>query len=119
MIRATILAATLSSLLALGAQAQMQGAGQGGPGMQGGPGGGPHHGPPPEAIEACSGKTSGATCSFMGREGHQVSGTCFSPPPKGDGSSGAKPADAPKGPPPMACRPEQRGGPGPEGKGGK
>jgi hypothetical protein len=40
-----------------------------------GPGGRPH-GPPPEAIAACSGKAAGATVSFTGRRGDTLTGTC-------------------------------------------
>ena len=35
-----------------------------------------HRGPPPEAIEACSGKASGDVCSFTGRRGEDLEGTC-------------------------------------------
>jgi hypothetical protein len=37
----------------------------------------PHYGPPPEALEACSGQTEGASCQFEGRR-RTVSGTCQS-----------------------------------------
>ena len=47
----------------------------------GGPGRGGHRAPPPEALAACQGKSSGAACSFTGRRGDSVSGTCFSPDP--------------------------------------
>lgn len=40
-----------------------------------GPGGGR---PPREAVDACEGKSSGAACSFEGRDGSS-SGTCQSP----------------------------------------
>lgn len=95
MIHARILAATLFGALALAVQAQPQGGGAGEP----------RKGPPPEAVEACSGKAAGAACSFMGREGRQVSGTCFSPPPKGDAPQGQSGPQS-KGAPHMACRPE-------------
>jgi hypothetical protein len=36
--------------------------------------------PPQQAINACSGKTSNATCSFTGGRGETVSGTCQTPP---------------------------------------
>jgi len=42
--------------------------------MQGG-----RMGPPPEAREACSGKSQGAACSFQAPHG-QMSGTCGTPP---------------------------------------
>jgi hypothetical protein len=48
------------------------------PGM--GPGSGQHpHGPPTQAIAACKDRSSGASCSFVGRENQTLSGTCFSP----------------------------------------
>ena len=34
-------------------------------------------GPPQEAINACSGKSEGNTCSFCGRIDEQLNGTCF------------------------------------------
>lgn len=46
------------------------------------------HGPPPEAIEACSGSSADAACSFTGRRGETLSGSCF------------------EGPQGLACRPE-------------
>jgi hypothetical protein len=71
------------------------------------------HGPPPEAIAACSGKASGATCSFVGRQGEQLTGTCFSPPPRGQqGQQGAAPTGSNasnQGARPMACRPPRKG----------
>ena len=57
-----------------------------------------HQGPPPQAIAACQGKTSGAPCSFVGRRNNQLTGTCFTPPPRPG-----------KAEPPMACRPERDG----------
>ncbi len=50
--------------------------------------GGRPHGPPPEAIEACSNANANDSCSFEGRRGEALSGTC---------------ADSPQG---LACRPE-------------
>ena len=73
---------------------------KGGPGRDGGKGdgkgndkGGGMGGPPPEALDACRGKASGSACSFTGRRGEPLNGSCFSPP------VGAA----------LACRPE--GGP--------
>lgn len=43
--------------------------------QQGGRGGGPQGGPPPEAIEACSGKQDGKSCEFQTPHG-KPSGTC-------------------------------------------
>jgi hypothetical protein len=37
-------------------------------------------GPPPEAIEACSGKAEGDECRFTGRRGDNINGTCLNPP---------------------------------------
>ena len=51
--------------------------------------------PPPEAIDSCADKSSGDACSFEGREGETLSGTCFSP------SSDL----------PLACRPPHPPGP--------
>jgi hypothetical protein len=56
------------------------------PGPQ--PGGGEHHGPPPEAIAACKALKLSQPCSFTSPRGVE-SGTCFQP-------------DASK---PLACRP--------------
>ena len=44
---------------------------QAAPGDRGG-----HRGPPPEAIEACSGKSENDTCSFSGPRG-TVEGSCI------------------------------------------
>ena len=56
----------------------------------------PGKGPPPEALDACRGKSNGAACYFTGRQNEALSGSCFTPP------------DASGQP---ACRPD-RGGPG-------
>ena len=47
-------------------------------GREGGQGRGPggRRGPPPEAIDACSGKASGDACSFTGRRNEALEGTC-------------------------------------------
>jgi uncharacterized protein YdeI (BOF family) len=37
------------------------------------------HRPPKEAVDACQSSSSGASCSFSGREGKQMTGTCWSP----------------------------------------
>lgn len=37
---------------------------------------GDQHGPPPEAIEACQGKSEGDSVSFSGRGGDSVTATC-------------------------------------------
>lgn len=41
---------------------------------EGGPRG--HRGPPPEAIEACAAVHEGAACSFSGRFGETLHGSC-------------------------------------------
>lgn len=33
-------------------------------------------GPPPEAIEACASASAGGSCSFTGRRGETLKGTC-------------------------------------------
>ncbi len=37
------------------------------------------HGPPQEAIDACSALTAGDTCTFVGRDEEELTGTCFAP----------------------------------------
>jgi hypothetical protein len=51
-----------------------------------------HRGPPEVALEACSNSVQGDPCSFEGRRGNTVEGTCEAPDEK-----------------PLACKPE--GGP--------
>ena len=51
-----------------------------------------HRGPPEAALEACSSSVQGDPCSFEGRRGDALEGTCDAPDDK-----------------PLACRPE--GGP--------
>ena len=42
---------------------------------------GPHRGPPPkEAIDACAKLSDGASCSFTGRRGEALTGSCHTPP---------------------------------------
>jgi hypothetical protein len=83
--------------------------GQGmGPGGQGGSGGrGRRRGPPPEAIAACNGKASGAACTFTGRRGETLTGTCFAPSRRAASGTGAA-----AGGPPLACRPARGAGGG-------
>jgi len=50
----------------------------------------PPPGPPPEAVQACSGLAAGAACSFTTRRGDSLTGTCSLPP--------APPPDAPAPP---------------------
>ena len=53
---------------------------------------GEHRGPPKVALEACANSVQGDPCSFEGRRGEALEGTCEAPSDK-----------------PLACRPE--GGP--------
>ncbi len=76
------LAVTLLSLVAISGWAS----------GQGGPGGG-KKGPPPEAIEACEGKSVGDSVEFTGRRGETVEATCQ----EKDGQLAAVPKNAPKG----------------------
>jgi 4-amino-4-deoxy-L-arabinose transferase-like glycosyltransferase len=41
---------------------------------------GQFQGPPPAALEACSGQTQGASCSFTTRNGNTIDGSCITPP---------------------------------------
>jgi len=87
---------------------------QGGQGDQNG--GDRPHGPPPEAIAACSGKAVGTACSFVGRRGEQLNGVCITPPARpasaanGSSAYGAKTGvqGGAHEPMPMACRPPRR-----------
>jgi hypothetical protein len=54
----------------------------------------PGGGPPREALAACSGRSEGASCSFQGRGGESVSGTCGAPP---DRPLACMPAGGPPG----------------------
>ncbi|MDO6585106.1 hypothetical protein Q4543_06210 [Salipiger sp. 1_MG-2023] len=51
--------------------------------------------PPKEAIDACSGKSNGASCSFAGKDGTSMSGTCKAPDSKTPAA--CAPAGAPAG----------------------
>lgn len=50
------------------------------PGNPGGHFGGPHGGPPPEALDACANLAEGDACSFTGRRDETVEGICIMPP---------------------------------------
>jgi hypothetical protein len=71
------------------------------------------NGPPPEAIAACNGKASGDTCSFVGRQGEQLTGTCFRPPLRGQqgqqGDASASSTARSQIMKPLACRPPRKG----------
>lgn len=88
---------TLLALGALAAPLAAQDRGRGGP---------PHHGPPAEALAACSAHVSGASCSFVdARGGHTVTGTCGAPSsdlPLACMPAGGPPHGHPHGPPPEA-----------------
>jgi hypothetical protein len=65
--------------------------------------------PPQEAVDACAGRETGASCNFQ-LDGHAVSGTCRAPP--GGTVSACAPAHAFRGPPPealQACQGQQEG----------
>ena len=49
------------------------------PGARSGRRGG-RRGPPPQAVEACASLADGGACSFAGRDGEAVTGTCMSHP---------------------------------------
>ncbi|GEM_PF-4840984 len=74
----------------IGQSSDKQSGGESGPG-QGQQG--KHRGPPPEALAACEGKSSGAECSFQSPRGDTVSGTCFAP--KSDLPLGCRPSHPP------------------------
>lgn len=62
------------------------------------------HGPPPEAVAACASKTVGSSCSFTGRRGESLTGTCEThrphhPQAAQEGTSTASTAEV------MACHP--------------
>jgi len=71
----------------------------------------PRGGPPAESVAACKGKTSGASCSFTGRQNETLSGTCDSPPdgPPGNSSSSSSGTSTV-----LACRPARPSGPPPQ-----
>ncbi len=52
------------------------------------------HVPPPEAVEACVGVNEGMECSFVGRRGEEIVGTCEML----GGDLGCLPEDAPRRP---------------------
>ena len=48
--------------------------------QQGQPQQGQFQGPPPAALEACSGQTQGSACSFTTQNGNTINGSCITPP---------------------------------------
>jgi hypothetical protein len=61
---------------------------------------GKHRGPPPEALEACSGRATGDTCSFS-HDGREVAGTCRAGR-DGSGQVACAPERPHRAPPPEA-----------------
>jgi hypothetical protein len=62
-------------------------------------------GTPAQAMDACKGRSSGASCSFVGRENQTLTGTCVAPPGENH---------------PLACRPDRAAkGEGGQGAGGQ
>lgn len=53
---------------------------QGAQPQQGQPQQGQFQGPPPAALEACSGQTQGSACSFTTQNGNTINGSCITPP---------------------------------------
>jgi 4-amino-4-deoxy-L-arabinose transferase-like glycosyltransferase len=49
------------------------------PGQDGQPQQGQFQGPPPAALEACSGQSQGASCSFTTQNGNTIEGACITP----------------------------------------
>lgn len=60
-----------------------------------------HHGPPPEAYDACTQKKAGDGCQVTHHD-HTVTGTCADAP---DGRLACKPDHPPPGPPPAQVSP--------------
>ncbi|MBX3653308.1 MAG: hypothetical protein KIS62_12055 [Ramlibacter sp.] len=79
----------------------------------------PPGGPPPEAIAACQGKAAQAACTFTGRQGESLSGTCFQPPPRREAASNSASGTSKSQSMPMACRPANAPPGPPQGQGGK
>ena len=52
--------------------------------------------PPKEAVEACRQASQGDACSFEGREGETVNGTCEGPPDNSDKPLACRPAHPPE-----------------------
>ena len=62
----------------------------------------PPHGPPPEALKACEGKSAGAACTVTPPDRPAVEGTCRTPPHGNSGELVCAPAH--RGPPPEALK---------------
>jgi 4-amino-4-deoxy-L-arabinose transferase-like glycosyltransferase len=63
---------------------------------------GQFQGPPPAALEACSGQTQGASCSFSTPNGNTINGQCITPPNIAElacAPQGMIPGQAPNGQP--------------------
>ena len=80
-----------------------------------GAGGNSHrpHGPPPEAVAACSTKASGTACSFTDHRGNARSGTCDIPPMRGPATTGQTNGGSSGSTIVLACHPSDMGREGP------
>ena len=65
--------------------------------------GGGHRKPPPEALAACKGLSSGQACTFSGPRG-SVTGSCFTP--QLDKPSACRPKDGPVHPDGPTAKPK-------------
>jgi len=63
------------------------------------PSGGKPPAPPAESYAACKGKSVGAACSFPGKDGSSLAGTCTGAPGKTTSTDS------------LSCRPARGGGP--------
>lgn len=108
---ALLLCAWIVAAAPAAAQSSPASAASAGSAPSGPPPGGRPPGPPPEAVQACAGKDAGTACSFSGREGRTLAGTCAAgkaPPGAGtsasadSGATGTSSAAAT-----LACHPAQ------------
>lgn len=88
-----LVALVLAGMAAM-ATAQTNNFSGGGNGQGGGQGDGGKKASTPQAIAACHGKSSGASCSFVGRNNNSLSGRCFTP--NADRPLGCRPAQGTK-----------------------
>ncbi|MCS5711560.1 hypothetical protein [Candidatus Berkiella aquae] len=68
--------------------------------------GAPHLVPPQESLDACKNKAENESCSFTGKLGDEVKGTCHKGP-HGQGPLGCAPNDGPKPHPGDLAKPAQ------------
>lgn len=97
------------------AQSNPTSAASAGSAPSGPPPGGRPPGPPPKAVQACAGKGAGTACSFSGREGRTMAGTCAvgKAPPVTAGtcaSADSSETGAASAAATLACRPAQPSG---------